>query len=215
MSWLGDFFSGGKDPYKAAAPYLDQIPGQAHQSFDPYIAQGKTADTDLWARFSDMLNNPNKLYDKMAEGYKPSDDYQFKSKEMSQNLSNAAAAGGISGTPYHQEQQGKLTDELLSGDRNDYLQKIMGIFNTGLQGEQGVSNRGWDANKTLTDFLTQALEEKGQLAFKGTDLQNQNRSALVNNFLKYISGGAGAVAQGMGGAGGGMGGGGGAAMAAM
>lgn len=205
MSWLSDFFHGGKDPSKAAQKYLDQIPGQAHQGYDQYANQGHQADTDLWARFSEMLNNPNKLYDTFASGYKPSEAYQQRSKELTTAVNNAAGAGGIGGTPAHQAEIGKGIEGLLSKDQGDYIDKIAGIFGQGLSGEQGVSNRGYDATKSLTDILTQALSEQGGLAYKGQESRNAAQQALVKSLMQFLQQGAGAAAQGMSGGAGGAG----------
>lgn len=174
----------------AANKYLNQIPGTVTGRLDPYAQQGGMADKDLWGRYSQMLNNPNELYDKFASSYKPSEAYQFKNKEMSDNLRNAAASGGQTGTPYHQEEQGKLTQGLLSQDQDAYINKLMGIFGQGLSGEQGVSERGFNANKDITDYLANVLGQQGQLAFRGQEGKNASQDALRNAFFSMMSKGA-------------------------
>ena len=41
MSWLSDFFKGGKNPADSAMPFLNQIPGMEKQYYDPFINYGK------------------------------------------------------------------------------------------------------------------------------------------------------------------------------
>ncbi len=186
MGWLHDFFHGGKDPSEAAKKYLDQIPGTGHDIYDPYRKQGQTADTELWSKFTQMLNDPQGFHDNIMKGYKPSEGYQAKSQELNAQIGNAAASGGIAGTPYHQEQQGKATNALLSQDQNDYYKQIMGIFDQGKEGEQHTSDRGYDASKSLADMLAEALSEQGGLAYKGAENKNAQQSALINSIMQYI-----------------------------
>jgi len=47
-------------------------------------------------------NDPDGLYSKLGQGYKESPGYQFKLKQAMMAGDNAAAAGGMAGTPQHQ-----------------------------------------------------------------------------------------------------------------
>ncbi len=191
MSWLSTLFKGGKNPANAGMGYLDQIPGMGHQNYDPYIDRGNNASNSLNEQFMKMMSDPQGFLAQMQSGYKTSDAYKNKSEELQKGMGAAAAAGGLAGTPYHQQQYGEEADKLLSGDMQQYLDNVMGINKTGLSGEQDFANKGFDATKALTDLLGGTLGSKSTLGFEGVKSQNQNQNAFINALMQALSQGAG------------------------
>lgn len=193
MSWLSKLFGGDKNPMNEANQYLNQIPGVAHQGYDDYINQGKDASGKTKGKYEDLMNDPTGFINKLMEGYKPSEGYQFQKDQLTKELGNTAAAGGIAGTPQDQMNQGEGVQKLLSGDMQQFLQNAFGAFNTGLQGEEGIAGRGFDASGKLTDALGGALNQQGGLAFNNAQQQNKNKSDMWSMFGKAL-GGAGGLA---------------------
>lgn len=91
--------------------------------------------------------------------------------------------------------QGAGVQKLLSGDMQQFLANAFGAFNTGLQGEEGVANRGYNATGQLTDLLGNSLNQQGGLAFQNAQARNAqngaNRNALWSTFGKALGAGAG------------------------
>lgn len=191
MSWLSELFHGGKNPANAAKPYLDQIPGVGHGAYDPYIQQGKDATGMLSEQFKRMMSDPQGFLAEIQSGYKPSDAYKFKSGELQKGMGAAAAAGGLAGTGYHQQQYGEQADQLLSGDMQQYLNNVLGINKSGTEGEQGFADKGFESSKALADLLGGGLDQQAGLAFKGQDSQNANKQALFSALAKLLGQGAG------------------------
>jgi len=202
MSLLSGLFGGGsKDsPSRAANKYLDQIPGVAHQGYDPYVNEGRDASGKTKSAYEEMMNDPTGFINKLMGGYKESEGYQYQKENLTKDLGNAAAAGGIAGTPYDQMQQGEGIQKLLSADMQQFLQNALGRYDTGLQGEQGIANRGYDATGKLTDTLGGALNQQGGLAFQDQQQKNQNKNNLWSMFGKALGGIGGALVGGPGGA---------------
>ncbi len=199
MSILDKLF-GGKNPADAARPYLDQIPGIGHQGYDPYINQGRDASGRTKSRYEEMFSDPTAFMNKLMEGYKPSEGYQFQKEQLTNELGNTAAAGGVAGTPMDQMNQGQGVQKLLSGDMQQYLQNALGINQQGLAGEEGIAGRGFDATKSLTDLLGGAMNQQGGLAFQGQSQQNSNKTALWSSLAKALGMmGAGALGGPLGG----------------
>lgn len=192
MSWLSKLFGGGGNPMDSANQYLNQIPGVAHQGYDDYINQGKDASGKTKTAYEGMMDDPTGFINKLMQDYKPSEGYQFQKGELTKEMSNTAAAGGVAGTPYDTQQQGKAIQGLLSQDMQQFLQNALGRFDKGLAGEEGIADRGFDATKQLTDILGGSLNQQGGLAFQNAQQKNQNKNDIWHMFGKALGAGAGA-----------------------
>jgi hypothetical protein len=196
MSILSEYLKGGKNPANAAMPYLNQIPQVGINSYAPFINEGKTAGNRLSGEYEKLLADPSAFIDALMQKYEPSQGYQFKKDLLSREVGNTAAAGGIAGTPYHQQQEGELVNNLLSEDMQTFLKNVLGLYGTGLQGEGDIYNKGFSASEALASLLGSNLSQQGSLAFQGQSQKNANRSAMINSFAKLLATGAGAAAGG-------------------
>lgn len=192
MSWLSELFSDGKDPSKEANKYLEQIPGAVNPYYQPYINQGQNANQNLMEQYGKLINDPNALYSQFGQGYKESPGYQFKLNQALQSGTNAAAAGGMAGSPAHQQQNMQLANDISSQDYNDYINHILGLYGLGLQGEQGLGEQGFKASLGYGDILGSNLGQQAGLKYQGIAGQNANKSNLLNNLIST----AGTVAGG-------------------
>jgi hypothetical protein len=168
----GLFGGGGKNPADAAMPYLNQIPGVGHQYYDPWINQGINAMGQTSGVYNQMTMNPGDYYNKIASGYKQSPGYQFKLQQGLGAAGNAAAAGGMAGSPQHQQQATSVAEGIANQDFNDYLNQVLGINRTGLQGQENAQNRGYGASQGLSDLLGSNLAQQANLAFQGQAGEN-------------------------------------------
>lgn len=202
MSMLSKLFGGGggKSPMDAANKYLDQIPGIGHQGYDPYINSGLDASGKTKSKYEELMSDPTAFINKLMEGYKPSEGYQFQKDQLTKELSNTAAAGGVAGTPMDQMNQAEGIQGLLGKDMQQFLQNVLGVFGAGLSGEEGIASRGFDASKSLTDLLGGALNQQGGLAFQDQQQKNQNKNDLWHMFGKALGAGAGGLFGGVPGA---------------
>ncbi len=223
MSWLSKLFgghggSGGGggagnnfDPMGAANKYLDQIPGVAHKGYDPYVNAGLDASGKTKSEYEGLMNDPTALINKIMEQYKTSEGYGFARDRLTKEMGNTAAMGGIAGTPLDQMNQAEGVQGLLSKDMQQFLQNALGRYDTGLQGEEGIASRGFDASGKLTDALGGALNQQGGLAFQDqqqrmTDANTReaqkrsDRNSLWSMFGKALGAGAGFAVGGVPGA---------------
>jgi len=194
---LSKLFGGGGDnsPSGAAQPYTSQIPGVAHEGYDRSIGRGRTADAGLDNEYTSMMNDPQAFMNHIMENYKPSEGYQTQKNELMNTMGNTSAAGGIAGTPMDQQNQAQGVQGLLSKDMQEYLANIMGIHDKGVAGEQGVSDRGYDAQGRLTDTLGNSLNQQGGMAFQEQQQQNKDANERQNSmwsiFGKALGAGGG------------------------
>lgn len=207
MSILSSIFGGGKDKYnpmKEANKYLNQIPGIGHEGYDPYINSGLDAASQTKAKYESLMNDPTAFINELMKNYTTSEGYNFQKGQLTKELGNTAAAGGIAGTPLDQMNQGEMIQGLLGKDMQQFLANVLNAFGTGLTGEEGIASRGFDASKNLTNLLGGALNQQGGLAFQNAQQKNANaqanRNSAWNIFGKALGTGAGFLTGGPAGA---------------
>ena len=184
--------------------YLNQIPGMAGGYLNPYTEEGKKAYNGLLdqysntsttnqnqfpAEYSQMSRDPNAFVNNLMKGYEPSRGYNYKQNQMLGAARNSAASGGFAGTQYDQGQQSELVRDLLGSDMGEYLSRIMGAQNAGLQGEErrltgrertlsGRAGQGFQASSDLANILGSNLSQQAGLGFQQ---ERQRRLDSANN----------------------------------
>lgn len=193
MGFLSGLFGGGKqnNPANAAMPYLNQVAPMANKNLGPWNQQGQQAQQNNQPIYNNMANDPAAFLNQLQASYKPSTGYQFKKDQMEKASYGAAAAGGRVSTDANQQAQQQLVQGLLSEDMGSYIDKILGIQGTGLQGNENVANRGYGAAGDLTNVLGTTLGNQGQLAFKGKENENATKQAFNKMLMQLLGGGAG------------------------
>lgn len=191
----------GPNPASSAMPYLNQIPGIGKQYYNPFIESGREAEGIVNPIYKRQATNPSEFLNEIMSKYEPSKGYDFRRKELLNTLQNSAASGGFLGTEYDQKTRGDLSDQLLSGDMQQYLSNILGIQGAGTAGEEGRIERGYSGSGSLADLIGSNLGQQAGLAFQGQGQQNANRLGKRNANLNFLSNliGAGAHVYGRGG----------------
>lgn len=189
MSWLSEFFTGGKNPANSAMPYLNQIPGQTNQYQQPFFEAGKNVLPQLQGQFGELLNNPGGKMNQIGTSFHESPGFKFALQQALQGGNHAAAAGGMAGSPEHEQHNMQLASDIGNQEYNNWLQRALGLYGEGLQGEQGMTSMGQQSGQNIADMIAQTLAQQGNLAFQGQRQQNQNKNDLWGNIFK----GAGAA----------------------
>jgi hypothetical protein len=182
MGLLSGLFGGNKNPADAANKYISQIPGQTSQYFDPYINAGKNALPILQGQYGDLLNNPGGKVNQIGGSFQQSPGFQFALQQALQGAGHAAAAGGMAGSPQHEQQNMGIATQLGNQDYYNYLDKALGLYNQGLSGEQGMAGMGLTAGTSQADMIAQALAQQGNNAFRG----QQDKNARNNSFWNGV-----------------------------
>jgi hypothetical protein len=176
-----DSIFGTSDPSKGAMKYLNQIPGMANNIYNPYIQAGQAQLPGLEEQYSMLMNDPGARMNQIGAGYQQSPGYQFAVQQALQGSGNAAAAGGMAGSPQHEQQNMTLANNLANQDYNQYLQNALGLYGEGLQGSQGLYSMGYGASNALADMLANAYGSQANLAYAGAANQNQARGGMFGN----------------------------------
>lgn len=177
------------NPAKSAQPYLDKIPGTIKPYYDPYVNAGKWAMPELQKHFSEMMDDPDSIINRLGAGYKESPGYQRRLNQGMQAIGNAEAAGGMAGTRAHDETSAKFAEDLASEDYDKYLQNALGLLGMGTQGAMGVGQLGYGASSDLATNLAQTLMNQAGLNYTGQANTNNMRQGLFRDALSLLSGG--------------------------
>lgn len=179
----GMFMDGGKNPYDAGKNYYDKIPGTIKPYFDPYINAGHNAMDVTQGQYGSLINDPSGMFNKFANGYQKSPGFDWQMNQGMNAANNAAAAGGMAGSPQHQQQAATMAEGLANQDFYNYMSHVLGLYGTGLQGEQGISTTGYQASDQLAGGLANSLMNQGNTAFAGQAAQNKSQGDMWGNLF--------------------------------
>jgi len=193
-------FGSGKSGLDAASPYLDQIPGMAREQLNPYINQGQTAGNAAQGTYGNMAQGAPDFYNDLFSKYSESEGFKRSRDNALKNARASAAGGGFSGTPYDQEQQMRLANDLGREDYQQYFNNIRNMQDTGLGGQEKAAERGFGANQDLTSILGQMLNAKGGMAFQDVQQNKQNKAGMMKLLAQLLGGAGGAILGGPAGA---------------
>lgn len=169
MGFLG-LFGGGS---KKAKKYLNQMDALAREQFEPYAQQGREAYAQLGPQYQQLITNPGQRMNEIGQDFHQSPGYQFAMQQALQAANNAAAAGGMAGSPMHQQQNMELASNLANQDYYNYLDRAGGYYGIGLNGLGGTNQMGYDAMNNLNSRLSQSLAQRAAMAYQ-SGLNNSN-----------------------------------------
>lgn len=184
---LASLFMGtGDNPADAANPYFQQASSQLPQYFQPYMNAGQGMLGPLGQQYGNLMNNPGGVMNAIGSGYQQSPGFQWQLQQGLAGANNAASAGGMLGTPQHQQQAATMATGLANQDYYNYLGKALGMYGQGLQGAQGLAGMGANASMGLGSDLANILGAQGQMAYAGQAGQNQAQSQEYSNLFGGI-----------------------------
>jgi hypothetical protein len=179
----GMFAGGGHDPYQAAAGYFDKIPSTIQPYFQPYINAGQQALPQLQSHYGNLLNDPTHMMNQIGAGYQQSPGYQFQMNQGMNAVNNAAAAGGMLGTPSHEFDAASMASGLANQDYYNYINHGLQQYQTGLAGTENLNQTGYNASDNLAGALANNLMTQGNMRFSGAAAQNQSQGSNWGNLL--------------------------------
>lgn len=185
MAWMNDLFGGSyENPADAAQPYLNKIPGYVTQYMNPYIQQGQAAGDIAQQQYAQLASDPYSFYNQTYANYNESPYYQYQSEQMQKAAENSAGAGGYTGTEADYSKQMEINNALMDQDFSKYMNYIMQLQNTGLQGEQQMYNTGYNAStQSLNDMMNYATASAGN-QFQGANASNQMSAGMLGGLMK-------------------------------
>lgn len=174
-SMFGGLFGGGKNPYQAGQGYLSQIPGMLGPMFNPYISRGQADLGRVNRQYGALTQDPGGFINRMGSGFQASPGYQYNVDQAMKAANQAAAAGGMLGSPAEQEGIANTVHGLANQDYQQYLGNVLGAYNTGLSGQQHLADQGLTAGQEYGSDLSNVAMSQAMLAELAQQYQNQQK----------------------------------------
>lgn len=175
---------------------MGQIPGAVKPYYQPYIDRGQQSGDKLTQQYEDLITNPGKVYSDLGAGYKESPGYQFKLQQALAAAQHANQAGGMLGTPQDQQQQAGVANDVASQDFEEYINHILGLYDTGTKGRQTEEEQGYNSSTGYGDIIGSVLGQQGNNQFTGQAADNARRAQNWANLFKLAGQVAGAPGTG-------------------
>lgn len=181
---LFSLFNKPKNPATGANNIVGQIPGKTQPYYQPYMDAGKTALGNLQGENASLLNGTKQ--NELGAGYKESPGYKYALQQALQAGQNASSAGGMLGTPQHQEGNMDAASGLASRDFGDYMNRQMGLYGQGYTGSQDINHQGYNANNEMANTQANVLGQQGAYNFMGQQGQNQAKQQGLSNIFSGL-----------------------------
>jgi len=180
MAWYNPFSWGGSDnSMEDVQGYLSQMEPMLQEQYGPYKEAGLEALPTLQNQYSMLLQNPGAIQALLGQGFEQSPGYQFQLDQAMNAANQAASAGGMLGTPAHQQQAMGAAQGLANQDYWNYLGMNQGLYGQGLAGTQGLFGTGFDAANQMASGLGNIYGNQANLAYGNMQSQNQMLGSLL------------------------------------
>jgi hypothetical protein len=176
-----------QNPADAGKKYTDQIAGTITPYYQPYIDAGQTAMNTLMPQLQGLISDPAGMMNQMGSSFQQSPGYQYNVEQQTNAANQAAAAGGMVGSPSEQQALAGDISGIANQDYYNYLNHVLKMFSGGMQGMQGINQMGYGASNELAQSLANALMTQSKMAMAGAAGQNQATGGLIGGVTSGIS----------------------------
>ena len=183
---VAPFFDKSKNPADVASQDIGQIPGKTQPYYQPYFNEGVNQLGQTSGQYTGLMSDPAGKLNDIGKGYQQSPGFKFALEQALGGSGHAAAAGGMAGSPQHEQQNMELATQLGNQDYNNWLQQATGLYGQGLTGGQNMANQGQQAGQSQADMIAQALAQQGNLGYAGQQNKNQANANMWGGIGKGI-----------------------------
>lgn len=187
---LGGLMADWRNPADTGMSYLNQAPALIQKYLNPYVQAGQQALPGLQSQYGQLINDPGGRLNQIGAGYHQSPGFQFALQQALQGAGHAAAAGGMAGSPEHEQQNMGLATSLANQDYNQWLGNALGMFREGLAGQQGLYDTGAKTGVQMGEDLASILANQSKMAYEGQNAENEREGGIWGS----LGGGLGTAA---------------------
>lgn len=180
---LGMMFGDYKNPADSAMGYMDQIPGQLEKYMNPYIQAGQRQGAGLEGQYGQLMNDPGGRMNQIGQSYQQSPGFKFALQQALQGGNHAAAAGGMAGSPQHEQQNMQLATNMANQDYNQWMQNALGMYGRGMSGSENMYNTGARTGMAMGEDMASMMANKAKLAYEGQNAENQHEGGMWGNLM--------------------------------
>ena len=187
---LGSLFGNQAPDYSNVESQLQQIPGTITPYFQPYIQAGEQSLGGLQQQLTGLLQDPGALMQSLGAGYRTSPGMQQSMMQATEAANRAAAAGGQLGSPAEQQALAKQIYGMGEKDYGDYLNRVLGLYGTGVSGLSGLTQLGAGMGRGLAEDLAQVRMSQAGLEEAKMQAEQQSQAGLMGGLGSLLGAGA-------------------------
>lgn len=194
MSGFGDMigqwgsYFGYKNPAKQGMNYLNQSAAEQQGYYEPYMRHGEEMYGPMSQQYNALMNDPGGRMNQIGQSYQQSPGFKFALQQALQGSGAAQAAGGMAGTPQHEQQNMQLATNMANQDYNQWLQQALGQYDVGLGGAQNVYGIGANSANSLANNMRNIRQDQSELGYKQGQYDNAHNSDLWSGIGKVATG---------------------------
>ena len=173
-----NLFGDYTNPGDAASGYLGQIQSQISPYYQPYINSGLGAMGSLEDQYKQLLSDPTAIMNMIGSNFQASPGYQYNVDQATSAANQAAAAGGMAGSPAEQAALANQVSGMASQDYNNYMKEGLGLYNTGLDVAGGINQMGYNASNQMAQSLVQMLLAQAKAAAMSAKSSNAQSGGM-------------------------------------
>lgn len=174
------------NPSNAAMPYLNEASPLLTSYLSPYINEGNNAYNAMFPQLSSLIQNPGEFINQLGQGFQASPGYNWNVSQMERAANNAASAGGMLGSPQHQQQVAQMVGGLANQNYYQWLQNAENMFGQGMGGLQTIYGTGANTANNLSSALANILQSQANLAYAGNadkNMYNLGQEGMMGGML--------------------------------
>jgi hypothetical protein len=180
---------GDKSQYlDKAMEYANRVPGTVTPIYQPYMEAGQQAMGQLMPQYGQAINDPSQIQQRLGQGFEQSPGYEFNYNQSMNAANQAAGAGGMLGTPAHQQQAAELASQLANQDYANYYGRNENLYNQGLEGMGNINTMGYGASTNLADTLSQNIMNQAMIAGMMGKAKMENQGGMLGGITGIAKG---------------------------
>lgn len=171
MGFFDDLFGNQSDAFD---DYENQM-RDAAQRYQPWVDRGNQAGSRVFDEYGRLISNPNAVQDQVAAGFNMSPYQQYLLDQITKRMNYNSANTGMTGSGAADRALAAEINNMTGQFENDYINRGLGLYNTGLQGMAGLNEMGLRALDPQSNLLEQAAAAR-------LKSQQSSQGAMANMF---------------------------------
>jgi hypothetical protein len=125
-----------------------------------------------------LLYSPDAINQMMGATYEQSPGYDYQMQESMNAANSAAAAGGMLGTPSHQNTAMTQSQDIANQDYWQYVNHLTDLYSKGLGIGGDINQMGYDASSKMAQDLSRFMAAQTGLTAQAGAYDAQSSNAM-------------------------------------
>lgn len=186
---FSSLFGGGSNPYEEALDLysLEDMESMLSEYYGPWREAGLRALPTMEEQMMMLLYSPEVINQMMGETYEASPGYEYQMEQSMNAANQAAAAGGMLGTPSHQTTAMTQSQNIANQDYWQYVNHLTDLYTKGLGIGSDINQMGYNASSAIASDLARFMGTQMSLTAQAGAHQNMQGNAGLTGITSLLS----------------------------